>query len=171
MTDHDNAIRAVLNLYALAVDTQRWDLFDRIFVPDADSDYGGTAHWRDLETLKRDFAVFHDPFEATQHTMTNQLVSVDGNHACSLTYGHWRLIRPMPTGGNMWEGTGWYDDRLARTPDGWRITHRTCRVMWWAGNGHVRETIPGMTFEQDLASLRRDADAGRLSYLKVIADR
>ena len=39
MTDRD-AILETISLYALAVDTQRWDLFDRVFTPDADVDFG-----------------------------------------------------------------------------------------------------------------------------------
>jgi SnoaL-like domain len=48
MSDHDVlAIMSTINLYGLAVDTQRWELFDRIFSDDVDADFG-TSHWRDL---------------------------------------------------------------------------------------------------------------------------
>ncbi len=167
--DDRSTIINLLNLYALAVDTQRWDLFDRIFTPDVEGDLGSNAHWRDLSSFKRDFAVFHDPFEATQHTMANHQVALDGDRANTMAYGHWRLIRTMPKGGNMWEGCGWYDDRLVRTAKGWRIRHRVCRVLWWGGNGQVRETIPGVSFEEELSALRREAAAGHVSYLGAIA--
>ena len=80
----------------------------------------------------------------------------------------------MPDGGNMWESTCWYDDQLVRTPEGWRIKTRICRVLWWGGNARVRETIPGMSLEQaemhqvELNTLRRDANAGKLGYLTAI---
>jgi len=161
-------ITNLINFYGLAIDSQRWELFKQIFSSDCEADFGGGAHWYDLETFIRDFAVFHDPFDATQHTMSNHQVFVKGDQANSMTYGHWRLLRDVP-GGNMWEGSGWYDDRWVRTDDGWRIRHRACRVLWWAGNNHVRETIPGMTFEDDLLTLRGEADAGNVAYLKAIA--
>ncbi|MET0373019.1 MAG: nuclear transport factor 2 family protein, partial [Rhizorhabdus sp.] len=35
--------------YALAVDSQRWDLFDQVFTSDADVDFGSSGHWTNLE--------------------------------------------------------------------------------------------------------------------------
>jgi hypothetical protein len=62
MAEHDTlAIIQIINLYGVAVDSQRWDLFDRIFTADVDADFGESSHWTDLQTFKRDFAVFHDP--------------------------------------------------------------------------------------------------------------
>src|SRR5262245_61616834 len=76
MSDRE-LIKELVNLYGFAVDTQRWDLFDRIFTDDVDADYTESAHWRDLETFKRDFGAFHDPFHSTQHCMMNHMVHVD----------------------------------------------------------------------------------------------
>ena len=44
MADREDII-ALINLYGLAMDTQRWDLFDRIFTADSDLDYGATSRW------------------------------------------------------------------------------------------------------------------------------
>ena len=41
MTDTNSDVMAItqlLNLYGLAVDAQRWELFDRIFATDVDAD-------------------------------------------------------------------------------------------------------------------------------------
>ncbi len=100
----------LINLYGLAVDSQRWELFDRIFTGDVEADFSETAHWRDLSTFKRDFAAFHDPFDTTQHTMLNPMVHVDGDRANALTYGTWRLVRKAADGNPLWDGSGWYDD-------------------------------------------------------------
>jgi DNA-binding NarL/FixJ family response regulator len=43
------AITQLVNLYGLAVDSQRWELFDRIFATDVDADYGATSDWTDRE--------------------------------------------------------------------------------------------------------------------------
>ena len=169
MSDMDKlAIVEMVNLYGAAVDSQRWDLFDRIFTPDVEADFGPTAHWRDLASFKRDFAVFHDPFDSTQHAMSNHLVAVSGDEANALTYGSWRLIRNAADGGPLWDGTGWYDDVLVRTADGWRIRHRICRIVGAVGNPKVNETIPEVKFQLNTTVLRREADAGRVRYLAAI---
>lgn len=161
-------IREIVNLYGFAVDSQRWELFDRIFTEDVDADYSEPAHWRDLATFKRDFAAFHDPFHSTQHCMLNHLVHVDGDRAQAFTYGTWRLIRKTADGMPLWDGSGWYDDDLVRTDAGWRISRRTCRIVWWVGNPQVNETIPGVKFELDTTVLRREGEAGKVRYLNAI---
>jgi hypothetical protein len=59
------AITQLLHLYGLAVDSQRWELFDRILATDVDADYGATSHRTDLGQFKADFAGFHDPFDSS----------------------------------------------------------------------------------------------------------
>lgn len=161
------AVKQVVNLYGFAVDTQRWDLFDRIFTADIDADYSETSHWHDLATFKSDFAVYHDTFEGTQHSMMGHLVHIDGDTAYAMTYATWRLIRNVP-GGNFWEGQGWYDDVLTRTADGWRIAKRVCRIVWWGGNPQVNETVPGVKFALPMDALRAEGQAGRIAFLKAI---
>ena len=162
------AITNQLNLYGLAMDTQRWDLFDAIFTADVDADYGPTSHWRDLPTFKRDFAVFHNPFDSTQHAIVNHVVHVQGDVANAFTYGTWRLIRKGVEGGDLWEGTGWYDDELVRSDDRWLIKSRTCRIVRWWGNPLVNETIPGVKFELKSQVLRREAEAGKVRFMDAL---
>ena len=91
-----------------------------------------------------------------------------GDTAQALTYGSWRLVRKAVDGMPLWDGTGWYDDDVVRTANGWRIKRRTCRIVWWVGNPQVNETIPGVKFELDTTSIRRDADQGNNRLLKAI---
>jgi SnoaL-like domain len=169
MTDSDVvAITHLVNLYGLAVDSQRWELFDRIFADDVDADYGPTSHWTDRAQFVSDFGAFHDPFDSTQHTMSTHVIHVDADHAHSFCNGGWRLVRKAADRNLLWDGTGWYDDTLARTPDGWRITRRVRRITWWTGNPVVNETIPGVRFDLATSVLRREADAGRVSILGAV---
>jgi len=167
MADREEIIE-IINLYGLAMDTQRWDLFDRIFAEDVDADYGVTSHWTNRAQFKSDFGSFHELFDATQHVMTNHLVKVKGNKANSHTYGMWRLIRHAAGDPPCWDGTGWYDDQWVRTADGWRIVKRVCRVVYWNGNPKVQTPMDDITFQLDLFSLRGEAQAGRLEILKAI---
>lgn len=162
------AITQLVNLYGLAVDSQRWDLFDGIFTADVDADYGVGSRWTDLARFKTDFADFHDPFDTTQHTMSTHVVEVDGDRAHSFCNGGWRLVRKAVDGNPLWDGTGWYDDELVRTDSGWRIAHRVCRITWWTGDPLVQETIPGVKFELATTVLRSEAGAGRVGVLAAI---
>lgn len=165
-TDSDVvAITQLVNLYGLAVDSQRWQLFDSVFAADVVADYGASSRWTDLERFKADFAAYHAPFDSTQHTMSTHVVRVDGDRAHSFCNGAWRLVRNAAEGGALWDGTGWYDDAWLRTRGGWRITRRTCRITWWTGNPSVNETVPGVKFDLATTVLRREADAGRIGVL------
>jgi hypothetical protein len=170
MSDREEII-GIINLYGFAVDTQCWDLFDRIFTEDVQADFSASAQWRDRASFKRDFAVFHDPFDSTQHAMLNHLVHVRGDAAHALTYGNWRLVRKAVDGDPRWDGTGWYDDALVRTGEGWRIARRVCRIMGWSGNPFVNETIPGVKFELNTSVLRHEAAAGRVGFMNAISHR
>lgn len=156
----------VINLYAVAVDTQEWELFDKVFVEDAITDFGGPAAFSGLATLKQLFAAIHEPFFATMHVTTNHHVQTTRDTASCLSYVHGRFIREVSSGGNMFESTGWYDDLLVRTDTGWRIRKRSCRTVWWGGNPAVLQTTPDVHIEPELNSLRADAKAGTLSHLR-----
>lgn len=170
MTSHDvSSIINVINLYGIAVDAQRWDLFDRIFSEDVQADYGETSAWRDRARFKAEFAVFHQPFTSTQHMMMNHVVNVTGDTAQAFTYGSWLLIRKGVEGGDSWHGTGWYDDELVRREAGWLIRHRTCRIVRWDGNPLVQEAIPGVKFKLTSTVLRRESVEARVRYLNAIS--
>ena len=163
------AITQRINLYGLAVDSRRWELFDLIFAADVDADFGGSAHWFDRAQFTEDFAAFHDPFDSTQHTMSTHVVHVDGDRAHSFCNGSWRLVRKAADGNALWDGTGWYDDSWVRTECGWRISHRVCRVTWWTGNPSVNETIPNVKFSVATTVLCDEAAAGRVGVLASFA--
>jgi len=146
-------------------------LFDRIFTADVDADYSEAAHWCDLKRFKADFAAFHDPFDSAQHCMMNHVVNVSGATAQAFTYGTWRLVRRAAEGLPLWDGSGWYDDALVRTADGWRIKHRVCRVVWWTGNPLVNEAIPGVKFDLKSIALRREASAGKVGFINAVDNR
>ena len=99
MTETDSdvvAITQLVNRYGLAIDSQRWELFDGIFATDVHADYGATSHWTDREHFKADLAAFHDPLDSTQHTMSTHVIHVDGDRAHSFCNGGWRLVRKGP---------------------------------------------------------------------------
>jgi hypothetical protein len=159
----------LINFYPIAVDSQQWHLFDRIFTEDVEADFGEPAVWRGIEPLKQAFAAIHAPFASTQHATRGHHVSLDGREgATCLSYVHGRFIREMPEGGNMFESIGWYDDALVRTAAGWRIARRRCRVQWCGGNPVVLQTAPGAHVEHVLHSLCSEAGAGRIGHFEAL---
>ncbi len=170
MVEHDKAaIIEILNLYGFALDAHQWDLFDRIFTEDVTADFGPAgANWSGLANFKRSFAEFHSTLDNHQHTMMGHLVHVDGDKAHAFSYGNWLLVREGAKGGSSWLGTGWYDDELVRKNTGWLIQKRVCRLISWTGNPLV--PIPNQEHNPDMKTnaLRRDCEAGKLSFLKAI---
>lgn len=161
-------ITNIVNLYPVAVDTLQWSLFDRVFTDDCTVDFGGPAVFEELEPLKAAFETIHAPFKATQHFTSNHQVAVLSDKATCLSYVRGVFVRDMPEGGNMFESTGWYDDVLVRTGDGWRIARRACRMSWWGGNPDVLRTSPEAGPPAETDALSAEARAGRLAHLGAL---
>lgn len=158
----------LVNLYALAVDTRSWALFDQVFTPDIAIDFGGPAAWNDLAALKAGFAAIHDPFKSTQHFTSNHQIKITGEQATCTSYVRGQFFRDMPAGGNRFESTGWYDDLLIRTAQGWRIKRRSCRLTWWDGNPKVLETAPGAGVSGTPDSLAAEAGKAAIFHLSQL---
>lgn len=169
MVEHDKAaIIEVLNLYGLALDAHRWDLFDHVFAEDVIAEFGPAgAAWTGLADFKRSFGEFHARLDSHQHTMMGQLVQVDGDKAHAFSYGNWLLVREAAEGGPMWQGTGWYDDELVRTDRGWRIRRRVCRLMSWTGNPLVPEPDGEHNPDMQTNVLREHSEAGAIGFLRA----
>ena len=165
---HIALIVNTINLYAIGVDSRQWRLFDQVFTPDAVTDFGGPAMFSGLATIKQMFEVIHAPFDATQHATRGHHVTVSGDSATCLSYFHARFLRNVGEDDNMYEASGWYDDRLIRTAAGWRIQHRTCRTVWSGGNPAVLQTTPDVHVESVFHALQIEASAGRLGHLAAI---
>ncbi|MGE3693004.1 MAG: nuclear transport factor 2 family protein [Novosphingobium sp.] len=166
------AIVNTVNLYPVAVDAQQWVLFDKVFTKDAETDFGGAAVFSGLATIKQVFEAIHAPFSATQHATRGHHVVVSGDSATCLSNVHALFIRDVGgEGGNMFESSGWYDDRLVRTVQGWRIARRVCRTIWSGGNPAVLQTTPDVHVEEVFASLRGDAAKGEVAHVAGLLER
>jgi hypothetical protein len=171
MIEHDKAeIIELLNLYGLAIDTHRWDLFDRIFTQDVTFDLGPAGVvWTDLATAKRDLDGFHKTLDNHQHAMTNHLVHIDGDKAYAFTYGIGVLVREAAEGGPAYLWRGWYDDELIRTDLGWRIRRRVARLVYWSGNALVQQPVYNQHPVMTTYVLRREGEAGKIGFLQAIS--
>ena len=170
MADDIASIINVTNLYAVAVDSHRYDLFARVFSEDIHCDFGGGpgAAFTDLATLQAVFKDIHAVFSATQHMVQGHAVTVDGDRAHCFSYVSARVRRGLEEGEGVFESTGWYDDVLVRKPEGWRIARRVSRMVTYGGDIRVMQAMPGVDTNYALLSLAEEAAAGRIAFLSAI---
>lgn len=164
----EQEIIQTIGLYAAALDSHSWDLFDAVFAPDVVSDYPGGLYWTDLASFKADFTRMHEPVISHQHQLGVPQVVIDGDRAWALTYGTYRLMRAQQAvnPGDMSRGGAWYDDELARTVAGWRIVKRTARNFWRAGSSAGGDGSPMVA-----DSFPEEAAAGRIGYINALRAR
>src|SRR5262245_25192948 len=127
-------IQDVLLRYAHAIDHDM-ELWDQVFTPDAELDYrigGPERAFGAASEIKQYMLEIHATALATQHFVSNVLVSLDGDRATGRTAVRGYLVRPG-TRAHLVEITdfiGYYDDDFVRTDQGWRIARRTTHVTW-----------------------------------------
>jgi len=159
---------STINLYPVALDSHRYDLFARIFSADATTDFGGGAAFTGLEQLVGTFKAIHEPFFATQHIVSGHSVQVSGDRATCFSYVHGFFTRRIDGKLCVFDSTGWYDDQLVRVDDGWRISYRVSRMVTANGDHRVMQAMPGVDVNFNLLSLGEEAAAGNIVYLREI---
>jgi hypothetical protein len=168
MADDYSSIVNVTNLYAVAVDSHRYDLFTRIFTEDIHCDFGGGAAFTDRATLQTVFKDIHEVFSATQHITSGHVITLDGDEAHCFSYVSARFRRGLEDGEGVFQSTGWYDDVLVRTEEGWRIRERVSRMVTCGGDVRVMQAMPGVDTNYVLLSLAQEAEGGRIKFLSRI---
>jgi hypothetical protein len=122
--------------YTWALDTKNVEDLRNVFTADA------TATLRGVECEGIDQIISRIGgailrLDRTQHLVGNHLVTVEGDtatHRCQLQGQH---VLSGCEGGENYIVGGYYDDRVVRTADGWRIAHRTMQETWTDGNPNV----------------------------------
>jgi hypothetical protein len=133
------AIQDLISNFCQLADTRRLDILtDETYTADAVLDYGSKRM-----TGRDEIHAFYNSFEgtmfATAHIVGNPLVQIDGDSAIALhrVMGfHWHaqkseIVEIVPANEVMMGG---YQDRLRRTPAGWRI-HERIIVQFGTGLG------------------------------------
>ncbi len=120
-------IHDVLIRYSTALDTRDWKLLWSVFSDDAVLDYDEAPPASVAEFAERAQKGIGD-LPATQHTVTNISVELDGDRARSRCYASAMHVRGEERATYLLGGV--YLDELVRTPDGWRISHRNFTSTW-----------------------------------------
>ena len=127
----------LLAQYSTALDTRDWDALGQVFTADASCDYGSLGSPRGVDEITSLVRSTLSGLDATQHLIGNVTVQTDGDQATADCYLIAQHIRTGAPGGDHYLIGGRYSDRLVRTPQGWRISHRTLHRMWTTGNRGV----------------------------------
>ena len=136
--------------FAYGIDQRDWAGYRTVFVPpprriafDYSSYNGRPASSMDVDTWVRSVRPLFEGLDATQHTMSNPLVEIDGGEARCRVYmqaAHflWRDDLEDATGSSDPEFTigGCYDDHLVRggDDDRWHVDAVRLTVWWRRGN-------------------------------------
>ncbi|GAA3089045.1 nuclear transport factor 2 family protein [Streptosporangium carneum] len=136
------AVLDLVNAYATALDTRDWEALGGLFTEDARWEYGGSngsgGYARSgPEAIVALMRASLEPLDATQHLNGNNVVTVRGDEAEHTGYAHAQHVKRGLPGGESYLGGVRYRDRLRRTPDGWRFSHRLLTHMWGEGNPAV----------------------------------
>ena len=122
--------------YTWALDTKQFDELRDVFTPDATGMLHGVA-CDDTEAIITRISGALTRLDASQHLIGNHQVRIDGDTAtcrCQLQSQH---VKRGTEGGETYIIGGTYEDRLVRTANGWRISHRTMEETWSTGNRAV----------------------------------
>jgi len=108
--------------YATGIDRRDWVLFRTVFTEDCELDYGEIGAWNGVDTATDFMEQTHALLGHTMHRLSNMVISVDGDHAVARTYLDGLMMAPDNQSGVS--ATGFYDDEIVRTGEGWRIARR-----------------------------------------------
>src|SRR4051812_6031947 len=74
---------------------------------------------------------------ATQHTMSNARVEIDGDHATCVMYVQAQHFLARGDRDNSYTVGGYYTNTLVRSPQGWRLRKVQLTVVWERGDKNV----------------------------------
>jgi len=127
--------------YATGLDSRDWPLFRSCFTDEIETDFtsvfGGEPRKvsadRWTEAARRTLS----GLTATQHMITNHVITVAGDNATCVAYVQARHFLPNASGDSMQTMFGYYTNRFVRTPVGWRISACKLTLSWQTGNGGI----------------------------------
>jgi hypothetical protein len=134
----------VVNGVAIYADQREWAKLRGLYADEVAIDYtsfvGGEPSRVRADDLMAGWKTGLKRYTGTQHLLGNHRVTVEGDHATCLVYvqaTHW-LAQP-DTDDATWTAHGYYDYRLERSENRWKITHHTFTATIVYGNRHLLE--------------------------------
>ncbi len=142
MRDDRTEIIETIYCYATGVDTKDWALYRSIFTDEVEIDFSSWDPSNLARSQKADawvagVRVLFSGLDATQHSMTNPRVSIEGDRATCIMYMQAAHFLQNREGDAEFTIGGFYTDRLVRTAQGWKLCGVTLSVTWSRGNKHI----------------------------------
>jgi hypothetical protein len=127
--------------YATGVDIRDWRLYRSCFTDEIETDFTSVFGGEPRRMKADEWVEFArrtiDGLNATQHMITNHVITVDGDEATCVAYVQARHHLPNESGASEQAMFGYYTNRFVRTADGWKIRACTLTVNWSSGNFHI----------------------------------
>lgn len=142
-----HAITSQVYRYAYGIDTRDWTLYRSIFCAQIRMDFssynGNPAADMSADDWVAGCKPLFEGLDATQHTMSNPLVEIQGDEARCRMYMQAEHHLLTDQGDNVYTLGGYYDDRLRKVDDEWKIAAVTLNVTWQRGNRHIMTLATG----------------------------
>ncbi|MFD3686695.1 nuclear transport factor 2 family protein [Nocardiopsis sp. NPDC058631] len=140
-----NEISDVQIRYATGTDSRDWKLFRTCFTDDVEVDFSEGFGQPVMRTTADEWVAGTAPrmesFKATQHMITNQAITFDGDdHATCVAYVRASHHLPNSLGDSDQTVYGYYTNQFTRTPSGWRIARVKLTPLWMTGNFGIFQT-------------------------------
>ena len=140
------AVAETVYRYAEGIDTKDFVLYRSIFADEVAVDFSSYSG-RDASTVTGDQWVagvvpLFTGLHATQHSMTNPRVEIDGDTATCRMYMQAHHVYEPDDADSWFTIGGYYDDALRRDPAGpagWLLTAVTLTVLWRRGDAGIME--------------------------------
>lgn len=129
--------------YAAGIDSRDWALYRSIFADEVVIDFS-SYNARPAATMAADDWVrgvqpLFSGLAATQHSMTNPRVEVDGDRATLVMYMQAEHILDHSDPTAWYTLGGFYTDTAVRSAAGWRIATVTLNVLWRRGRTEIMQ--------------------------------
>jgi hypothetical protein len=136
--------------YGTSIDLRDWARFRTCFADEIEVDFTSWGGGRDLSLFPAPKRMKAEQwvagvskslsgFTATQHLLANHTIDLQGDRAECLSYVQAMHYLPNDRGDNELVLGGYYNDRMVRTAQGWRIEGLKLTVLWTKGNRFVFE--------------------------------
>ncbi len=140
--DHTDIVRRRYE-YALGIDTRDWALYRSIFTDTIYTDFssynGAPGNTMAADDWVAGVQMVFAGLDATQHTMTNPIVDIDGDRATNTMYMQAAHFLNNDLGDREFTIGGYYVDKLVRQNGRWLLQEVTLKVLWSRGNRHIME--------------------------------
>jgi hypothetical protein len=156
-------VLTVLHSYFSAADARDWDAYRAVHADRIEVDFGGINDDNDgsvgADDMLHSARTLLDPVHLTQHMISSEVVSVDGDQA-KVTFYEEALHHHPALGDdprvNTWVLYGRGEHRLRRTADGWKLVAAALVPVHQTGNAHLLADIAAAP-----SSARGSADIAR----------